>query len=435
MKKVLFVSYFFAPDNEIAAIRTTKLAKYLHLECGYDVDVVTAERERGVIDENLQQDIRYINQINRVLAPNFSNKIRGIFGINNGEKGPSSNHTKVSLFKKILRFSIQSVGYIIHLMENGCYYLRAVRKLKTMELSDYKVVISSYGPHSSHYIGKFIKKRNPQIFWVADFRDPPYRNFEKQSIFKFYNINFAKKICANANIITGVSQGTLDGLYFDKFEKLRVVTNGYDKEDIINIKGALQKKFTLTYTGTLYNGKSDVTPVFRAIRECLDEGLMDLDKVQIVYAGRSQNQFLYQIEQYALLPCFQAKGLLSRDESLQLQMESSILLMAVWNDPDSNGIISGKFFEYLMLEKPIVCIVSGSLPNSELSKMFTIAEVGFCYEEALAEAQYRDLKLYLIDQYNRACSGQALYFEPNQSYIDEFSYVNIAKNLEKLWLS
>lgn len=434
MRRVLIVSYFFAPDNEVAAIRATKLAKYLHLQCGYEVDVITADRERLLQDKFLKQDLKYINKVIKVSAPNLSSTIKRLFRIKDAGNRSSVENSNVSLFKKVKSFLIHILKYIIFLVDDRSYFRQTVKRLRNIELDQYNVIITSYGPHSSHYIGRYVKKKNPDIFWVADFRDPPYRRLERQSIFTLYNINFAKKICANANVITGVSQGTLDGLYFDKFEKLRVVTNGYDKEDIINIKGASQKKFTLTYTGTLYNGKSDVTPVFRAIRECLDEGLMDLEKVQIVYAGRSQNQFLYQIEQYALLPCFQAKGLLSRDESLQLQMESSILLMAVWNDPDNTGVISGKFFEYLMLEKPIVCMVSGSLPNSELSKMFALAKVGFCYEEALAEAQYRELKLYLINQYNRVCSGEALYFEPNQSYIDEFSYLNIAKRLERLWL-
>lgn len=40
MKKILIACSIFAPDNEIASVKTTKIAKYL-LKSGYDVEVIT----------------------------------------------------------------------------------------------------------------------------------------------------------------------------------------------------------------------------------------------------------------------------------------------------------------------------------------------------------------------------------------------------------
>lgn len=52
-QKVLIICNYFAPDHTIAAVRTTKIAKYLR-QSGYEVEVLT-ERKNGREDELLKK--------------------------------------------------------------------------------------------------------------------------------------------------------------------------------------------------------------------------------------------------------------------------------------------------------------------------------------------------------------------------------------------
>lgn len=69
MRKILIVSYLFAPENAIGALRPTKLAKYLSLK-GNTVDIVTISTKTK-IDEILVNDMQYPRKINELKHSGF----------------------------------------------------------------------------------------------------------------------------------------------------------------------------------------------------------------------------------------------------------------------------------------------------------------------------------------------------------------------------
>ncbi len=54
-KKDSFVCNYFAPENKIAAVRTSKLVKHFRAS-GYAVDVLTERKEHITVDETLVND-------------------------------------------------------------------------------------------------------------------------------------------------------------------------------------------------------------------------------------------------------------------------------------------------------------------------------------------------------------------------------------------
>lgn len=62
MKKILIACNVFAPDNEIAAVKTTKIAKYL-LKSGYDVEVITEKNTYSAFDDHLLKGIEKIKPL------------------------------------------------------------------------------------------------------------------------------------------------------------------------------------------------------------------------------------------------------------------------------------------------------------------------------------------------------------------------------------
>ena len=69
MKKLLIISYFFAPAAKIGAVRWTKLAKYLNATGKYDIDIITGDYECAE-DKLLAADLDKVGNV-----------IRGDFGL------------------------------------------------------------------------------------------------------------------------------------------------------------------------------------------------------------------------------------------------------------------------------------------------------------------------------------------------------------------
>ena len=61
-KRILIVSYYFAPQNLIGAVRPTKLAKYL-ARMGHEVTVICGTGLDGQTDPTLQRDLEELRDV------------------------------------------------------------------------------------------------------------------------------------------------------------------------------------------------------------------------------------------------------------------------------------------------------------------------------------------------------------------------------------
>ena len=129
---------------------------------------------------------------------------------------------------------------------------------------------------------------------------------------------------------------------------------------------------------------------------------------------------------------------MSRLAAVQLQEEADVLLTAVWNNKDYQGVIGGKILTYLMLKKPIIGIVIGDAPNSEIKEIIKNINCGWCYEEANHEQDFTMLKEVILRLYESKMSGDVPYIEYNEHELSKFNlknitekYINIFDSLQK----
>jgi glycosyltransferase involved in cell wall biosynthesis len=424
---ILVISRGFAPNFAIGAIRSTKLSKYLSQYAS--VTVLTSSKD-SQIDPLLERDMQNIDRIIRFGSSSEENSIETSTETRkNGTKARS---------KRLLQSGFTSIfgpvlfEYTRKMWKDYQFYSMGEKALSEVDAQVFDVVISTYSPKSTHKIARKYKKLYPQTFWIADFRDPVYRAFDTPFLMKWAAKTFPRRVCKQADVITAVSKGCLDSLNFDNHPNRVVVTNGFDRDDVLDIAYRDNDKFTLSYMGRIYPAKQSLVPLFAAIKELITENLIDRRKVCFQYAGPSKSDFLLQVAPFKLDDIINATDSVNRRESLKREVESHVLVLCSWNNKGEEGVVTGKLLEYMMVRKPVVALVQGTLCNSVVKEMIDDGNLGFCYEEASKDIDTPLLKKFLMEQYTMFVSGKTDTFSPNMEYVERYNYDTITSQIVQL---
>ena len=431
-KKILIVSYLFAPQNVIGAIRATKLAKYLS-RMGHEVTVVCGEGVTSLCDPMLERDLAELTDVHIIRE---WNPVRDRKQKAETEVAPSAGNSvaprpsKASLKGRIL----DQIYLLLRFLADVSFARLGIRGIRQMN-REFDVVLTSYGPWSSHWIGKAVKKQGLASRWIADFRDvvaPPFFRGEG------WVRNYLRNVKNNADQITGVSAGYLDMMGLVSIGT--VITNGFDREDLQGmepaqpIKDAVGEKHSLcfVYCGQMYGAQRDLRPFFRAVSELAQEGCLDKAKLLLVHAGHAQDAAIFkaQAAEFGLGDQVEAKGLLSRDQAIGLQLSADGILIATWNTPELLGNLPGKLLEVLMLGRPVICCAAGQIPDSEAARVICETRVGCCYEEAAGEESYQALKSY-VKSLCEAPRGENPHQADAQA-VEQYEYEQVARRFDNL---
>lgn len=440
MKKILIISPYFAPENVVASIRFSKIAKYL-IKDGYDVTVIcTQMNARLLIDKSLEKDLPLYRNLKRINYPEkLYYKVKGKMGTENSVKQPGKQkgHIKESKFKDAL------ILLYVHLCDRilACRYIKEIVDSR----EKYDIVITTFNPLAAHIAGKYLKKRGICKLWIADFRDPLSALHEKTAVnllLQRYGIRLVK----TADWITTVSKGIRQkllleaGRYSDEYSsKLKVISNGFDEEDRVVVKGVVpaKEKLIFTYCGTIYKFKGKiqtcVAPLFAAISQLEKEKKIETQNIEIRYAGTTEDLFLEVASQYQMQKIVQSVGRISRDQALKLQSASDIIVVAIWNNVGDEGVLTGKFFESLLVERNVLCIVKGDKKESELTQIVRTLNCGFSYEEINGGCEeFEQLKSWICDMYKQKFEqGKVQYNICRDNNL--FSHAALAREYEALF--
>lgn len=420
MKKVLFICKSFAPNNSVASIRPSKWAKYLSKMKGYEISVLKLQTSEGINDELLSKDLEYVKKVY-----NVPQKCRNAIGYY--DDGDSSFWRKINRKVGSLR------EYAAEWLNTQQNFLEARKYInKKLCYESWDIIISSSGPFITHMIASTLKKRSKETVWIADYRDPVPITLSHNSLLRRISRNRVKGVTKSADAIIGATVGCYANMEIYDVRNCYEITNGFDPEDLLGIHEEKADKFTLSYTGTIHLQKSDVSIVFKALNELIIEGRIRKDRVAIRYAGRMTDEFIRQAKMYNVQDIVESYGYVNRKRSLELQKGSHILLLASFNYEHQNDIITGKFYEYLMNRKPIVCTVVGNKKHSRLKQLIDKINCGMCWEEANSIKDYLRLKEYLLLQYNNFIKNGDILYTAKEYLIEEFDYRYIVNQLDKI---
>ena len=127
------------------------------------------------------------------------------------------------------------------------------------------------------------------------------------------------------------------------------------------------------------------------------------------------------------------KGFVTRAESLRLQQISDVCLVSSWNTDKDKGIMTGKVFEYFTNLKPIVAVINGNRPGSELAKVIHKVKGGVVVETAskTIDADLLVLKGTILNFYHSKMKYGKIKHEYSES-VNDYSLSEMTSKLFKL---
>ena len=220
------------------------------------------------------------------------------------------------------------------------------------------VVLTTSPPPSLHLLGAAVKKATGAA-WVADLRDPlgahPHRRGYESQLARLKESavgRVARLVARQADAIVAASEAIAEEVRaLEPKGKVVTIANGCDFDDFAGLVHHPSDRLRITHTGQ-FQGKRDPKPFLHALAES------GLDDVVVRFAGDFRAADREYAEALGLGDRVELLGDVSRRRSLELQRDSDVLLLLI---PESGGrgrgVLTGKIFEYLAAERPILAAV------------------------------------------------------------------------------
>ncbi|HMQ08790.1 MAG TPA: glycosyltransferase [Saprospiraceae bacterium] len=366
-KTALIITYYWPPSSGGGVQRWLKFTKYMP-EYGWKPVVYTpANPDFHLKDETLLDDIHPEVKVlkKRIIEPYFLlNMIPGIDKkeINTGNQWPSAD--KLSLISRVIAW----VRGHLFIPDPRILWKRPSVRFLSGYLKNNKidVIITTGPPHSMHLIGLALKKKFPDIPWVADFRDPwsqldYYQPFLNNPSLKKKHVQLEKCVLDGADVVLATSPHMHECLTSFDLRKFACITNGFDNEDFekdisTQLNDTPKDIIRIVHAGLL---KQDRKPVqfLEAVRQWVNEDPGIKGKLEILFFGNVDPHLEEEISMVPeLKDLVRFPGYIPHPEIVQWYKKSALLLLLVNNTQNSKVNIPGKTFEYLASGKPVLCL-------------------------------------------------------------------------------
>ena len=338
--KVLLVTLYFPPAGGGGVQRPLKFATHLP-ELGIETHVLAPDDPKWIHrDDDLPPPtLAWVHRV-RFIGPRGRRPAEEL----HGRSGLERYRRQASLLGRRLLVPDENVSFNLTAIPAA---IRIVRQ------EGIDVVITTSPPGSIHLVGAAVK-RATGARWIADLRDSlvahPHRDATRRAVrAKEQGQHAVASIVArSADAIVTVSDAIADEMRA-RAPRGPVVTisNGSDFDDFAGLEYRPGERFRITHAGSFF-GRRDPKPFLTALAR--------VDGVRARFVGdfRSSdrewaNGIMDRIELIPYAP---------HRRALELQRDSEALLLLI---PDAGGrgrgVLSGKVFEYLAAERPILALV------------------------------------------------------------------------------
>jgi glycosyltransferase involved in cell wall biosynthesis len=335
--------------------------------------VYTVENgEYPYLDEGLSKHIpEGIEVIRRpIMEPyNFYRKLSG----QKQKVNPTifAGNKDAGLFKKLL-FWIRGNMFI---PDPRVFWVKPSVNFLTQYLKEHPVgvIVSTGPPQSLHLIARNLK-RKLNIPWLADFRDPWtkiyfFNQMHMSAFAKKIHLNMERSVLKEADVVVTVSAHCKSGFQQTLNRKIEVITNGYEEFEIKETEKE-DDKIRMISAGVLSQDRNPIQ-FWNVLNDFLSTRPDLKLKFELWMIGNVDPEILSTIEQAGLKSNLRVLPSIPHSE-LQKHLVSADILLLI-GVPGHPEVITGKFFEYLYLKKPIYSI---SPADSDLVKILNDTQSG-----------------------------------------------------------
>lgn len=327
--KILIVSGSFYPENSPRAFRTTELVKEIS-RLGHEVTlyIPRSEYDYEVLKKEYPVTINYFNEV-----------------------------------KEQRRFTgIPTIDRIIFHYVHWLIIPEAHKNMKNVEIavqneSEYDLLITIAVPHFIHWaVGKRYSKSHIMAkTWVADCGDPFMLSGSVSQKPPFWYKPLEKRWCRLCDYITVPTDTSYQGYYPEFKNKIRVIPQGFNFEDIVLPDYRKNEIPTFAFAGSLIPGKRDP-------RQLLD-WLSTLDiPFRFIAYGSNVRRFMEPYKQ-KLGDKLVIENPIPRQQLLPILSEMDFLINI------GNGTkvqTPSKLIDYTLAKRPILTIESNDIKEDIL---------------------------------------------------------------------
>jgi len=419
-RKVLIITYYWPPSGGAGVQRWLKFSKYLR-EFGWEPIIYTPKNpEAPAQDFSLSEEIPEGIQIIKTPIWEPYGYYKKLVGM---KKGENVNAGFLSEKKK------PGIAEGFSTWIRGNFFIPDARKfwikpsvkflIEYLRNNPVDTIVSTGPPHSTHMIALGIKSKL-NIPWLADFRDPWtgidfYHQLKLSRWADRIHHKMEKRVLDCADAITVVSSQMKRDFHLSTENRISVITNGYDSEDIQYAPIELKKnKFSITHIGSIPPSRNP-SHFWHELAQKVREDRSFASVLEIKLVGKVDHSVIQSLEENGLKEfLIKTEYLPHKDVIIEMQ-NSQVLLLLINNTPNAKGILTGKIFEYFAAQRPILCI--GPV-DGDAAELLTVANsgpvVGFNDSKSLQKAitrmynDYKDDVLFVPDNSYQKFSRKAL---------------------------
>lgn len=369
-RRILLVSGFFPPYAPTASTRAPTLARYW-TEKGYDVRVLAAHNpgKPQVLNHSLPEEaVRFVpfpevKALRDVAAYHLFGRIPPVETPGQGARAASGGKPQEGPRLSRLPFRQKLADLYWDLMfipDKHLFWVETASRAGLDWTKDWQpdLIYSSGPPHSGHLVAARLSKAL-KAPWVAELRDEWAGNpYGLESWLRaFLERRLERNVLGQAQglvALTVTTRQTLENAYG---KPTTLSMNGFDPADFVGLEDVPPldpHKLTIMHAGSIYVGKRDPSSLFAATARL---GALK-DRVSLLFYGEQADSLQSLARQHGVEAQVTISPPIARQQVLELERRTDVLLMCRWNNPADDGIIPGKLFEYIGAARPILSIGS-----------------------------------------------------------------------------
>ncbi|WP_413934977.1 glycosyltransferase [Nitrospira sp. BLG_1] len=349
--KLLFIACYFPPVQAIGAVRGGNIERYLG-SLGWEVTVVTPDPS---LWRNVDDIEKLLTELDRGSLKRILTGHRWRFLVPNHLKCWDQNVGWVA--GGICRSIARHLGIDRHIG----WVKEAERACSHLCPKDVDIILASGSPFVSFRLAKTLSDRLRRPY-VLDYRDPwtQSRFVGRPPRLKSVREEAGLlKDCAAVTIVSPSWAEDLDQRY-GVGEKVHVVTNGYDSDEVATVRPYDFGHCAFVFTGNFYPPKISLAPFLAALK-LLKESQNEMgNEWYFHYYGAQEDYVRQQAAHYGLTDRIVLHGRVPRREALAAVKGANLALgiSSIYEQSQliDKGTIPGKIFEAIGLGTPVLLI-------------------------------------------------------------------------------